>query len=130
MNETRATRIGWTLSGLVVAFLLFDAIVKFTGIQPVTDSFTQLGYPLELAITIGVIELVCVVLYAIPQTSVLGAVLLTGLFGGAIATHLRVGNPLPSHTLFSLYLAAFVWGGLYLREPRLRALLPVRTPAQ
>jgi hypothetical protein len=66
------------------------------------------------------------VLYAVPRTAVLGAVLLTGLFGGAIATHLRVMNPPFSHTLFSLYLAAFVWGELYLREPRLRALLPLR----
>jgi hypothetical protein len=127
VNGQLATRIGWALSGLVLAFLLFDSAIKFTSVQPVADSFHQLGYPLELAKTIGAIELVCVVLYGLPRTSVLGAVLLTGLFGGAIATHLRVGNPLPSHTLFSLYLAAFVWGGIYLREPRLRALLPLRT---
>jgi hypothetical protein len=119
-------RVGAVLSGLVVAFLLFDSVIKFTGIQPVTDSFTQLGYPLELAPLIGAIELICVVLYAIPRTTVLGAVLLTGLFGGAISTHLRVMSPPFSHTLFSLYLSAFVWGGLYLREPRLRALLPLR----
>jgi uncharacterized YccA/Bax inhibitor family protein len=119
-------RIGWALSGLAVAFLLFDALVKFSGIQPVTDSFAQLGYPLELAGAIGALELACVALYAVPRTAVLGAVLLTGLFGGAIATHLRVMNPPFSHTLFSLYLAAFVWGGLTLREPRLRALLPLR----
>jgi hypothetical protein len=127
VNETLAARIGWTLTGLATAFLLFDAAIKFTGVQAVSDSFARLGYPLELAATIGAIELVCVVLYALPRTSVLGAVLLTGLFGGAISTHLRVASPLPSHTLFSLYLAAFVWGGLYLREPRLRALLPLRS---
>ena len=127
MNEPLARRIGGVLSGLAIAFLAFDSVVKFTGIQPVADSFAQLGYALELAPVIGGIELVCVVLYAVPRTAVLGAVLLTGLFGGAIASHLRVADPLFSHTLFSIYLSAFFWGGLYLRERRLRALLPVRS---
>jgi hypothetical protein len=78
-------------------------------------------------LVIGVIELVCLVLYLVPQTSVLGALLLTGYLGGAIATHVRVGSPLMSHTLFPIYVALMVWGGLYLREGRLRALLPFRT---
>jgi hypothetical protein len=121
---------GRVLSGLAVLFLLFDAVIKFIGIQPVADSFAQLGYPLGLASTIGTISLVCVAVYVFPRTSVLGAILLTGYLGGAIATHLRVGNPLFSHVLFPVYLAAMLWGGLYLRDAQLRALIPVRRQRQ
>ena len=78
-------------------------------------------------LTIGLIELVCLALYLIPRTSVLGALMLTGYLGGAIATHVRIGSPLPTHTLFPIYVALMVWGGLYLRESRLRELLPFRT---
>jgi hypothetical protein len=119
----------WTgriLSGFAVLFLVFDAVVKFTKIAPVVDSFAQLGYPIGLAPTIGSIALICVVLYVIPRTSVLGAVLLTGYLGGAIASQLRIGNPLFSHVLFPLYVAALIWGGLYLRDEQLSALIPVR----
>ena len=114
---------GRTLSSLAVLFLLFDGVVKFFPIAAVTDSFAQLGFPAELAVTIAVIELACLALYVIPRTAILGAVLLTGYFGGAIATHVRVGNPLFSHVLFPTYVAALIWVGLYLRHESLRAFV-------
>jgi hypothetical protein len=111
-----------------VLFLLFDAIIKLIKIRPVVEAFTNLGYPPDLAVPIGIVLLVCVALYVIPQTSVLGAIFLTGYLGGAVATHVRVGDPLISHVLFPTYVAAMIWGGLFLREDRLRALLPLRSP--
>jgi uncharacterized membrane protein YphA (DoxX/SURF4 family) len=119
---------GRIMSGLVIAFLLFDGAVKLVPIAPVTETMEQLGYPVSatLARGLGVLTLVCTVLYLVPQTSVLGAILLTGYLGGAIATHLRVGSPIFSHLLFGLYLGLMVWGGLYLRDPWLRALIPLR----
>lgn len=120
----------WTsrvLTGVIVVFLLFDGIIKFMMIQPVVDSFNELGYPVEHAYLIGAIDVACAVLLAIPRTAVLGAVLLTGLLGGAISTHLRIGSPLFSHTLFGVYMGLIAWVGVYLREPRLRALLPLRS---
>ena len=119
---------GRIMSGLVIAFLLFDGAVKLVPIAPVTETMEQLGYPVSatLARGLGVLTLVCTVLYLVPQTSVLGAILLTGYLGGAIATHLRVGSPIFSHLLFGLYLGLMVWGGLYLRDPWLRALMPLR----
>lgn len=118
---------GHILSAIPVLFLLFDSVIKLLVIDPVVESFGQLGWPVSVSIGIGLIELVCLVLYVIPRTSVLGAVLLTGYLGGAIATHVRVGSPLLTHALFPIYVAAFLWGGLYLRETRLRALLPLRS---
>jgi hypothetical protein len=91
------------------------------------EAFVKLGYPTSLAVPIGIVLLVCVVIYVIPRTSVLGAILLTGYLGGAIATHVRVGDPLFSHVLFPTYVALLLWGGLYLREDRLRALIPLRS---
>jgi hypothetical protein len=120
----------WTgriLSGLAVAFLLLDAVLKLMKVQPVLDSFPKLGWPVSLVTALGIILLVSTIIYVIPQTSVLGAILLTGYLGGAVATHLRVGDPLFSHVLFPTYVAALLWGGLFLREPRLRALLPLRS---
>ena len=120
----------WTgrgLSALAVLFLVFDSIAKLLEAAPVVAASTQLGYPASTVFPIGVILLLCVVAYVIPPTAVLGAVLLTGYLGGAVATHVRVGNPLFSHALFPLYVALFVWGGLFLREARLRALFPWRT---
>ena len=128
-TASTSTRMLWTgriLSGVAVLFLTFDAVVKFTTIAPVVQAFAQLGYPIGLAPTIGLIALVCVAVYVIPRTSVLGAILLTGYLGGAIASQVRIGSPLFSHVLFPIYVAALLWGGVYLREPRLRALLPVR----
>jgi hypothetical protein len=118
-----AERTGYVLSGVAVLFLLFDSVIKLTGAQVVSDSMIQLGYPVSLATTIGVIELLCLFVYIIPRTSIVGAILLTGYLGGAIATHVRIGSPLASHTLFPIYVAVLVWGGLYLRESRVRALL-------
>jgi hypothetical protein len=115
----------WTgriMTGLPVLFLLFDAVIHLIEIPPVVEAFTQLGYSATLARPIGVVELVCLALFVIPRTSVLGVVLLTGYLGGAIASNLRVGNPLFSHVLFPVYLGIFLWAGLYLREPRLRVL--------
>jgi hypothetical protein len=92
--------------------------------EVVTTTMVELGYPSELSRGLGILILACTALYAIPRTSVLGAVLLTGLLGGAIATHLRIGSPVFSHLLFGVYLGLFVWGGLYLRDRRLRAIFP------
>ena len=117
---------GVTLSGLAVSFLTFDAVIKLIRIPPVVESFAQLGYPIRLAGTIGLLQLACVVVYLIPRSAVLGALLLTGFLGGAISTHLRVGDPLFSHTLFPVYVALLVWGGSYLRDARVRALLAPR----
>ena len=119
-------RTGIVLSGLAVAFLIFDSVIKFTDMPVVRQSMIELGYPAGAAIVIGTIEAVCLALYLMPRTSVLGVVLLTGYLGGAIATHVRVGNPLFSHVLFPTYVAALLWGGLFLREQRLRVLLPLR----
>ena len=123
------TQILWTgriLSALAVLFLLFDAVGKLLEVAPVVEGSTALGYPAGTVFTIGTIELLCVVAYVVPGTSVLGAVLMTGYLGGAIATHLRVENPLFTHTLFPIYVALFVWGGLFLRDAGLRAFFPWR----
>jgi len=117
--------LGWVLSGLFIAFMIFDGGIKLALIQPVIDSMAELGYPVELARLLGVLGLVCTLLYAIPRTSVLGAVLLTAYLGGAVSTHLRIGSPLFSHTLFGVYMGLIAWGGIWLRNPRLRAIFPV-----
>ena len=119
---------GRAMSGLVILFLLMDGAIKMVPIQPVTDSLKELGYPTSdsFARLLGIIVLIGMALYAWPRTAVLGAILLTGLFGGAIASHLRLGDPLFSHTLFGVYLGLLMWGGLWLREPALGVLLPLR----
>jgi DoxX-like family len=117
---------GVLLSALAVLFLLFDSVIKLLKIAAVVESFARLGYPDDLARGIGTLELVCLVLYLVPRTSVLGAILLTGFLGGAVSTHVRVGDPLLSHVLFPIYVGLLLWGGLYLREERLRALIPAR----
>ena len=117
---------GRTISGLAVLFLLFDSVLKVMELAPAVEGTAQLGYPESAVLGIGILELVCVVAYVIPRTSVLGAILLTGFLGGAIATHVRIGSPFFTHTFFPVYVAALVWGGLFLREDRLRALLPLR----
>lgn len=122
----RSVVVGRVLSGLVVLFLIPDGIIKFVRPAPVVEAFEHLGWPLTLANMIGVLLLVCVALYALPRTSVLGAILLTGYLGGAVATHLRVGDPVFSHILFPTYLGVLLWLGLYLRDSRLRVLLPLR----
>ena len=114
---------GRILSGLAVAFLLFDASGKLLRVTPVIEGTVKLGYPESAVLPIGVLLLVGVALYAIPQTSVLGAIYLAAYLGGAVASHYRLGNPLATHILFPVYVAAFLWGGLALRDPRLLALL-------
>lgn len=117
--------LGRALSGLFIAFMIVDGGMKLVPLQPVIETMTGLGYPVETARTLGIISLACTLLYAIPRTSVLGAVLLTAYLGGAVATNLRVGTPLFSHELFGVYMGLFAWGGLWLRTPRLRAIFPI-----
>lgn len=120
------TIIGRVLSGVAVLFLLFDSAGKLFEVQPVIDGTLQLGYPRDIVFTLGIILLTCVVAYVVPHTAAFGAVLLTAYLGGAVATHVRVENPLFSHVLFPTYVAALLWGGLLLRDRRLRACLPFR----
>jgi DoxX-like protein len=126
--STAARWSGRVLSGVVILFLLFDAAIKLLPLQVVTETMEKMGYGASdgLARSLGLITIACTVLYAVPQTSILGAILLTGYLGGAIASHVRIDSPLFSHTLFGLYLGLMVWGGLWLRDPRLRSLLPFR----
>jgi len=128
-NAAGSKGAGWTgrvLSGLAILLLTLDSVGKLLQVQPVIEGSEQLGYPASTVFPMGVILLMCVVTYAIPRTSVLGALLLTGYLGGAVATHVRVGHPLLTHTLFPIYFAFFIWGGLVLRDARLRAFLPGR----
>ena len=120
---------GWILSGLVVMFLAVDGGLKLVPIQPVLDAATQLGWPADATTwrVLGFTLIVSSLLYAIPRTSLLGAILITAYLGGAVATQVRVGNPLFSHVLFGVYLGLMCWGSLWLREPRLRDLLLPRT---
>jgi len=126
--SSRAYWASWIISGLLILFLAFDAVIKLFPLEVVTQTMAELGWPAtaSMARLLGVLTLICTILYAIPRTSVLGAILLTGYLGGAIATHIRIGNPLFSHTLFGVYLGIMAWGALYLRDPRVRALLPLR----
>jgi DoxX-like family len=117
---------GRVLSGLVIVFLLFDGAIKLVPWPVVIETMDRMGYGSSetLARSLGLITLVCTVLYAVPPTSILGAILLTGYLGGAIASHVRIGSPLFSHVLFGLYLGLMIWGGLWLRDRSLRALMP------
>jgi hypothetical protein len=117
---------GRLLTGIPVAFLVLDGAMKLANVKAVADAMPQLGWPAALAAPLGIILLTCVAAYLIPQTAVLGAILLTGYLGGAVATHVRVGNPLFSHVLFPTYIGAMIWGGLFLRDARVRALIPFR----
>jgi len=117
---------GRILTALPVLFLLFDVVIHFTKPAPVVTAFEALGWPVSLSVPLAIIELACLVLYLIPRTSVLGAVLLTGYLGGAVATNLRVGAPLITNVLFPVYVGVFLWGGLYLRDARLREVFPLR----
>ena len=132
MKETAESSKGmiWTgrvISGLVSAFLVFDAFLKLTKPAAVLESCSHLGLPVSEMTTIAVILLGCVVLYVIPMTSIGGAILLTGYLGGAVSTHVRVGDPLFSHILFPVYMGILLWLGLYLRDARLRELVPTAT---
>src|SRR5258707_11514926 len=119
---------GRVLSGLVILFMLFDGAIKLVPWPIVTETMDRIGYGWSetLARTLGAITIACTILYAIPPTSILGAILLTGYLGGAIASHVRIDSPLFSHVLFGFYLGLMVWGGLWLRDPTLRNLIPFR----
>lgn len=117
---------GRVITVLVVAFLLMDATTKLIPIDAVVEGMKQAGIPLERAQYIGLTVLVCAVLYAVPRTAVFGAVLITGFLGGAMAAHLTDAGPLWPHNLFVVGIGALAWAGLYLRDPRLRALFPYR----
>ena len=117
---------GWAMSGLVIAFLLMDATMKLLALPVVLQAQAELGFEGEgMARGLGVILLACTLLYAAPRTAVLGAIMLTGYLGGAVAVKLRVGDPLFTHILFGVYVGILVWGGLYLRDARLRQILPL-----
>lgn len=129
-NETvaqsrKTTIAGWIVTGLVGAFLAFSASLKFFTPDIALETMRTLGWPDHHLMLIGIVEAGCVALYLYPRTAVLGAVLETALLGGAVATQVRVDNPLFSHELFGVYLGVLVWLGLWLRDPRVRALMPV-----
>jgi len=136
ISETAPASKGalWTgraLSAIVVLFMILDGVIKLPPLAIVTETMAQIGWPADVgtARLLGIIGLVSTALYALPRTSALGAILLTGYMGGAIATHIRIGNPLFSHTLFAVYLGIILWGGLYLRDPKVRALIPFNRQA-
>ncbi|CAN5133684.1 DoxX family protein [soil metagenome] len=123
---TTTARAGQVVSGLVTAFLLFDVVIHILNIAPVIDGARALGFDPDVMPVIGVLELVLVVLYAVPRTSVLGAVLITGYLGGAVCAQLRIDAPLLSTTMFPVYVGVAVWAGLWLRDARVRGLLASR----
>jgi hypothetical protein len=125
-NTQAMRRTGWILSGIVIACMVADAGVTLLGIEPIKKATLEGGYPIDLMWVIGALALVCVVIYAIPATCVLGAILLTGYLGGAITTHLRIAGTLTPEMIVSLVLGVFAWGGLWFRDPRLRVLIPGR----
>jgi hypothetical protein len=118
-------RAGWGISGLMIAFMLFDAVSKLILEHHVVEATAQIGFPFDMIRPLGVICLACTILYAIPRTSVLGAILLTGYLGGAVASKVRIEDPLFGSILFGVYFGILVWGGLYLRDERLRSLIPL-----
>lgn len=116
---------GYILTGLVSLFLLLDGVMKLFKPVFVVEATTKLGYPESSIFPIGLVLVICTVLYVLPITSVLGAILLTGYLGGAVATHVRVGEE-SFPIVFPVIMGTLVWGGLFLRDERLRALLPLR----
>lgn len=130
MSEIQTSKRPWAgyiITALPALFLLMDAVMKFVKPEVVVETTVELGYPEHLIVPIGAILSISLVLYLIPKTAVLGAVLLTGYLGGAVATHVRVDSPLFSHILFPVYLGILIWLGLYLREQKLKQLLPIRS---
>jgi hypothetical protein len=121
--------LGRLLSGFAILFLLFDVAMKLVPLPVVTETMDRIGYGSSktLARALGAITMICTILYAVPPTSFVGAILVTGYLGGAIASHLRIDSPLFTHNLFGLYFGLMVWGGLWLRDPKLRQLLPFRS---
>jgi hypothetical protein len=119
-------RTGWILSGIVIAFMVADAGANLLAIEPIRRAMLETGYPLDQSWLISALALICVVMYAIPATSVLGAIILTGFLGGAITSHLRVAGTLTPEMILSVILGVLAWGGLWFRDPRLRVLIPRR----
>ncbi len=118
---------GRILSALPALFLFFDSVGKLMKPAPVVEGTVRLGYSESVILGLGIVLFACTALYVVPRTSVLGAILLTGYLGGAVATHVRVGDPLFTHVLFPVYVGVLLWAGLYLRDDRLRALFPLRS---
>jgi hypothetical protein len=114
---------GRTLTTVAVLFLVVDAIVKLLRLPVAVDSTVQMGYPAALVVPLGVLEAALLVVYLIPRAAPVGAILWTAYLGGAVATHLRIGDPMFTHVLFPTYVAAMLWGGLWLRDTRVRGLL-------
>lgn len=131
MNSTgvsgKRVMTGRILSTLAILFLLMDGTMKLFRPTPVLKAQAELGWPGHLTVATGIVLLICTLLYAVPRTAVFGAILLTGYLGGAVAVQLRVGNPLFAETLFPVYFGILLWAGIYLREPRLRAIIPLRS---
>jgi hypothetical protein len=125
-TSRRARWAGRILTGIPVAFLAFDAAIKFANPAFVAQASAQLGLPGELTVPLGILLTACLALYVVPRVAPLGAVLLTGYLGGAVLTHARIGDPLFSHTLFPVFVGALLWAGLYLRDPRVKRLLAAR----
>lgn len=118
--------IGWGMSSLMILFMLFDSVSKIALEPHVVEATTRIGFPIAVIRPLGIVSLACTLLYAIPRTSVLGAVLLTGYLGGAIASKVRIEDPMFSSVLFGVYFGLLIWGGLYLRDAELRALIPIK----
>jgi hypothetical protein len=125
-SSNAALWTGRVLTGIAALFLTFDTIVKLALVKPALDANAQLGYAASMIRPVGLIELACLVVYLVPRTAPIGALFWTGYLGGAIASQLRAGNPLFSHVLFPIYVAALVWGGLWLRDARVRSLVRPR----
>lgn len=126
-RDRLALRAGRILTVLIAAFLCFDGVMHATRPPAVVAGLHSAGFPIEAALPLGIIELCCVALYVLPRTSVLGAVLLTGYLGGAVAVNVRIEAALITGSLTPVYVAVLMWGALHLRDPRLRALVPFRT---
>ncbi|WP_426124670.1 DoxX family protein [Pararhizobium sp. PWRC1-1] len=127
MDDRRALWAGRIASGLAVAFLTFDSVIKLIPLDVVLETYRAMGWPADIGFAqgMGSLLLACIMLYVWPRTAFLGAILLTAYLGGAIAAHVRIGSPLVSHTLFGVYLGVLVWGGLFLKDQRLRRLFPI-----
>jgi hypothetical protein len=131
-NRVESKKMLWTgrtISGLITVLLLMDAVMKIAQVAPVMEGTVKVGYPASAVLPIGIILLPCLICYVIPRTAVLGAILLTGYLGGAVATNFRISTPLFSYILVPVYVGVLVWGGLFLQDERLRALIPLRKNA-
>lgn len=123
----KSTLAGRIITGLIAVFLVFDAVIHLLKPAPVVEAFAKLGFPIRFAVPLGITELAGILLYVIPSTSILGAIFLTGYLGGAIAIQLLSGNPFFGEVLFPAYVGVFLWGGIYLRDEKVRALIPFRS---